>query len=81
MEAHRSLLFMKGCSMKEHKGMGFKAAQSMIAKRGGMGMERAGAILAASTRKAGAKARRRNPNLNKVKGGIRKMAARQFYGK
>ena len=34
------------------KGMGFKAAQSNIAKKQGIPMERAGAILASATRKA-----------------------------
>ena len=50
------------------KGMGFKAAQKQIAKKSGVPMKNAGAILAASTRKASAKAKRANPNLNKVKG-------------
>lgn len=59
---------------------GFAAVQKKIAARG-YGMKRAGAILASSTRKAGAKARRKNPNLNKVKGGMGKLAARQFYGR
>jgi hypothetical protein len=50
------------------KGMGFKAAQSSIAKREGVSKDRAGAILAASSRGASAKAKRANPNLKKVKG-------------
>jgi len=50
------------------KGMGFSAAQSNIAKRQGISQERAGAILAASTRNASKAAHRANPNLNKVKG-------------
>jgi len=50
------------------KGMGFKAAQKQIAKKGGYGMERAGAILAASSRGASKAAKRKNPNLKKVKG-------------
>ena len=49
------------------KGMGFKAAQKQIAKKSGVPMKNAGAILASSTRKASAKAKRKNPNLNKVK--------------
>ena len=53
--------------MKAKKGMGFKAAQNQIAKREGISKERAGAILAASTRKASAAAKRKNPNLKKVK--------------
>jgi acetyl-CoA acetyltransferase len=51
-----------------HKGMGFSAAQSNIAKRQGISQERAGAILAASTRNASRSAKKANPNLNKVKG-------------
>lgn len=54
--------------MKTKKGMGFKAAQKQIAKKQGIPMERAGAILAAGTRKASAAAKRKNPNLKKVKG-------------
>lgn len=49
------------------KGMGFKAAQKDIARKSGVSMESAGAILAASTRNASAKAKRANPNLKKVK--------------
>lgn len=47
---------------------GFKAVQSSIAKREGISKDRAGAILAASTRKASPAAKRANPNLKKVKG-------------
>jgi hypothetical protein len=46
---------------------GFKAVQSKIARRSGVSKDRAGAILAASTRKAGAKAKRKNPRLKRVK--------------
>lgn len=53
---------------KVKKGMGFKAAQKNIASRQGVSMERAGAILAAGARKASKKAKRRNPNLKKVRG-------------
>ena len=55
------------------KGMGFKKAQAQIAKRQGVGMERAGAILAAGARKASKKAVKANPNLKKVKGMKKKM--------
>jgi hypothetical protein len=48
------------------KGMGFKAAQSQIAKKQGISKERAGAILAVGARKASAKAKAANPNLKKV---------------
>ena len=54
--------------MKAKKGMGFKAAQSQIAKKQGISKERAGAILAAGARKASAAAKKKNPNLLKVKG-------------
>lgn len=49
------------------KGMGFKAAQKSIAKKEGIPMKNAGAILASATRKASAKAKKANPNLKKVK--------------
>jgi len=45
---------------------GFRAVQSKIAKK--YGMKRAGAILAASTRKASKAAKRKNPRLRRVKG-------------
>ena len=48
------------------KGMGFAAAQKSIAKKQGIPMERAGAILAAGARKASPAAKKANPNLNKV---------------
>lgn len=47
---------------------GFKAVQRKIAKKQGVGMERAGAILAASARKASAKAVKKNPRLKRVRG-------------
>ncbi len=46
---------------------GFKNVQAKIAKEQGISKERAGAILAASTRKASAAAKRKNPKLKKVK--------------
>jgi hypothetical protein len=58
--------------MKAKKGMGFKAAQSQIAKKQGISKERAGAILAAGARKASAAAKKKNPNLKKVKGKAKK---------
>ena len=45
---------------------GFKAVQSKIAKK--YGMKRAGAILAASSRKASPAAKKANPRLRRVKG-------------
>lgn len=58
--------------MKSKKGMGFKAAQKSIAKKENVSMKDAGAILASSTRKASAKAKKANPNLKKVKGSAKK---------
>lgn len=58
--------------MRAKKGMGFKAAQKQIASRQGVSMERAGAILAAGTRRASATAKKKNPNLKKVKGKAKK---------
>lgn len=53
---------------KTKKGMGFKAAQNQIAKREGVSKKAAGAILASASRKASPSAKRKNPNLKKVKG-------------
>lgn len=47
---------------------GFKAVQKQIARKEGVSMKAAGAILASSTRKASSAAKRANPNLKKVKG-------------
>ena len=58
--------------MKTKKGMGFKAAQKNIAKKQGIPMGRAGAILAAGARKASPAAKKKNPNLKKVKGKAKK---------
>jgi hypothetical protein len=46
---------------------GFKKVQSGIAKRQGISKKRAGAILAASSRRASPAAKKRNPKLKKVK--------------
>ena len=54
--------------MKEKKGMGFKAAAESIAKKQGIPVKNASAILASSTRKASPAAKKANPNLKKVKG-------------
>lgn len=45
---------------------GFKAAQSSIARKQGISKDRAGAILAASSRGASAAAKKANPRLKKV---------------
>lgn len=47
---------------------GFKANQTKIAKSEGVSEKAAGAILAASSRRASPKAKAKNPNLRKVKG-------------
>lgn len=47
--------------------MSFKSVQSKIAKKSGVSKERAGAILAAATRRASPAAKRKNPKLKKVK--------------
>ena len=47
---------------------GFKAVQKKIAAKQGVGMERAGAILAAGARKASPAAIKKNPALKKVSG-------------
>lgn len=46
----------------------FKRKQSAIAKREGISKKAAGAILASAARKASPAAKRKNPNLKKVKG-------------
>lgn len=47
---------------------GFKTVQKKIAKKQGLSMKSAGAILAAGARKASPAAKKKNPNLKKVKG-------------
>ena len=47
---------------------GFEAAAEQIARRQGVSEDRARAILAAGTRRAGPAARKANPRLNRVKG-------------
>jgi len=46
---------------------GFKKVQEQIAKKSGISKKRAGAILAARTRKASSAAKRKNPRLKRVK--------------
>lgn len=48
--------------------MSFKSVQNKIAKKQGISKKAAGAILAASSRKASPEAKRKNPKLKKVKG-------------
>jgi hypothetical protein len=47
---------------------GFKKVQGSIARKMGVSMERAGAILASKSRGASTKAKRANPRLKRVKG-------------
>lgn len=47
---------------------GFKNVQASIARKEGVGMKRAGAILAASSRRASPAAKSANPRLNRVRG-------------
>lgn len=47
---------------------GFKSVQSKIAAKEGVSKERAGAILAASTRGASSAAKKANPHLKRVRG-------------
>lgn len=46
---------------------GFKNVAKSIAKKQGISLDRASAILAASSRKASVAAKRKNPKLKKVK--------------
>lgn len=48
--------------------MSFKSVQAKIAKKEGVSKKKAGAILANSSRNASAAAKKKNPNLKKVKG-------------
>ena len=54
--------------MAAKKGMGFQNAQKQIAKKQGIPMKNAGAILASAARSASGAAKKANPNLKKVKG-------------
>ena len=47
---------------------GFASVQRSIARKQGVSMKSAGAILASSTRKASSAAKRANPKLRKVRG-------------
>lgn len=51
---------------KKHPG--FKAVEKKIARKDHVSKKAAGAILAASSRRASAKAKRANPRLRRVKG-------------
>jgi hypothetical protein len=60
--------------------MSFKSVQAGIAKKQGISAERAGAILAAGTRRASPAAKRANPKLKKVKGGNTLISASSMKG-
>lgn len=45
---------------------GFRGAQASIARKSGVSMKAAGAILASSTRKASPAAKKKNPRLKRV---------------
>jgi len=53
---------------RKKKVRGFKANQAAIARRQGISKKRAGAILAAATRRASPAAKRKNPRLKRVRG-------------
>ena len=57
-----------GKKVKKAAHPGFAAVQAKVAKKQGVSKERAGAIVAASARKASAKAVKANPRLKKVSG-------------
>lgn len=54
--------------MSDRMVRGFKKNAQRIANKQGITYDKAAAILAASTRRASAAAKRKNPNLKKVKG-------------
>ena len=54
------------------KGMGFKAAAKQVQQKEGMSKTGAAKVIAAGARKASAGAKKRNPNLKKVKGAAKK---------
>lgn len=58
--------------MADKKGMGFKAASKSVQKKEGVSKESADKIIAAGARNASAKAKKKNPNLKKVKGKAKK---------
>lgn len=55
--------------MKPSKHPGFKSVQASIARKEGIPMKNAGAILANASRRASPAAKRVNPRLGRVKGG------------
>lgn len=59
-------------AMNAFKHPGFDAVAESMAKRQGISKERASAELAASTRRASASAKKKNPRLKRVKGKTKK---------
>jgi len=57
-----------GMVFKARKGMGFKKAAASVQQSQGVSAESAAAIIATGARKASPAAKRKNPNLKKVKG-------------
>ena len=53
---------------KNKKHPGFKSVARKIARKQGVSVERASAMLASSTRKASPAAKKKNPRLKRVKG-------------
>lgn len=62
----------KKARRKSRKGMGFEAAARSAAAGAGVSLERGRAMIAAGARKASPAAKKRNPNLRKVKGASKK---------
>ena len=60
--------YVKKVNVKNDAHPGFKAVARGIAKKEGVSEDRANAMLAAGTRRAGKAARKKNPHLNRVKG-------------
>jgi hypothetical protein len=58
--------------------MSFKSVQKQIAAKEHVPLKNAGAILADSTRNASAAAKRKNPNLEKVKGSAHSRAVEKM---
>ncbi len=61
---------------KAKKGMGFEAAAASAAAGAGVSKERGRKIIAAKSRAASPEAKRKNPNLKKVKGAAKKKGGR-----
>lgn len=59
---------LKGNDQMTNKHPGFKSVKNSISKKQGVSKQRAGAILASTTRKASSGAKKGNPRLNMVKG-------------